>query len=360
MIGGPHVRAVEPAPSRRCSRSRLSWPSASATSLEGVILRLFGGYGPRQNITWWGGPQSVFIGAALKGEPPGAPRHRPADAQLHLRVGHGGRASCARWTCPKRTARCSTSAPTARSRSKASRRMVWGLVRDDEPRLHKLVPLATFGKLRGRAAPDPGQPRAPPGVLGYTPSVTLEEGLPRTIALAARSRWRAPASCDPRRRCPPSTRRGNMAALLASIVERLEPLAQRHRIVVVDDRLHGWHRRIALCEGGVRGIARGSRAATIATRVRAPPSVPGSCIVLRTADPLDLVVTLEGDQTSDASRSCRALIHRVWEEGDQIALASCYLYGGGITGTEPAPRRAQPRRQRPHEEGPGPAAVWPR
>jgi UDP-glucose 4-epimerase len=34
-----------------------------------TILRLFGGYGPKQNLTWWGGPQSVFINAALTGKP---------------------------------------------------------------------------------------------------------------------------------------------------------------------------------------------------------------------------------------------------------------------------------------------------
>ncbi len=29
------------------------------------IVRIFGSYGPRQNLTWWGGPQSVFINAIL-------------------------------------------------------------------------------------------------------------------------------------------------------------------------------------------------------------------------------------------------------------------------------------------------------
>ena len=33
-----------------------------------TILRLFGSYGPGQNRTWWGGPQSVFIDAALRGQ----------------------------------------------------------------------------------------------------------------------------------------------------------------------------------------------------------------------------------------------------------------------------------------------------
>jgi len=33
------------------------------------IIRYFGGYGPNQNPTWWGGPQSVFIDAVLTGKP---------------------------------------------------------------------------------------------------------------------------------------------------------------------------------------------------------------------------------------------------------------------------------------------------
>lgn len=33
------------------------------------IVRYFGGYGPNQNPTWWGGPQSVFIDCALRNKP---------------------------------------------------------------------------------------------------------------------------------------------------------------------------------------------------------------------------------------------------------------------------------------------------
>jgi UDP-glucose 4-epimerase len=33
-----------------------------------TVLRFFGSYGPRQHLTWWGGPQSVFIDAALNGK----------------------------------------------------------------------------------------------------------------------------------------------------------------------------------------------------------------------------------------------------------------------------------------------------
>ena len=34
-----------------------------------TIVRYFGGYGPNQNTTWWGGPQSVFINAILNNKP---------------------------------------------------------------------------------------------------------------------------------------------------------------------------------------------------------------------------------------------------------------------------------------------------
>jgi UDP-glucose 4-epimerase len=34
-----------------------------------TALRFFGSYGPRQNTTWWGGPQSVFIDCVLHGKP---------------------------------------------------------------------------------------------------------------------------------------------------------------------------------------------------------------------------------------------------------------------------------------------------
>lgn len=34
-----------------------------------TITRFFGSYGPNQNLTWWGGPQSVFIDKAIKNEP---------------------------------------------------------------------------------------------------------------------------------------------------------------------------------------------------------------------------------------------------------------------------------------------------
>jgi UDP-glucose 4-epimerase len=46
----------------------LAFAFADAYGIPVSVVRIFGSYGPRQNLTWWGGPQSVFIDAILRGE----------------------------------------------------------------------------------------------------------------------------------------------------------------------------------------------------------------------------------------------------------------------------------------------------
>jgi len=46
----------------------LAFAFADAYGIPVTIIRVFGSYGPRQNLSWWGGPQSVFIDAILRGE----------------------------------------------------------------------------------------------------------------------------------------------------------------------------------------------------------------------------------------------------------------------------------------------------
>jgi dolichol-phosphate mannosyltransferase len=123
---------------------------------------------------------------------------------------------------------------------------------------------------------------------------------------------------------------GNIRAAIEGIRERVEPLGLPHRIVVVDDG----------STDGTAEAARGLSDAACPVEVLVHPQNlgPGAAFrtgflhVLRGADPLDVVLTLEGDTTSDPSILLR-MLHRVWEEGDHIVLASCYLYGGGIQGT---------------------------
>lgn len=47
----------------------LAYGYFEAYGVRSTLIRIFGSYGPHQHLTWWGGPQSVFISALLKHEP---------------------------------------------------------------------------------------------------------------------------------------------------------------------------------------------------------------------------------------------------------------------------------------------------
>ena len=120
---------------------------------------------------------------------------------------------------------------------------------------------------------------------------------------------------------------GNVEAMASQMRDRLDPLGVPYRIVIVDD---------GSTDGTADLFRRASpEAIVLAHTVNQGPGAAfrtGFLHVLASAAPLDLVVTMEGDQTSD-TRVLPRMLHRVWEEGDDIVLASCYLYGGGIRGT---------------------------
>jgi UDP-glucose 4-epimerase len=146
-----------------------------------VALRFFGGYGPNQNMTWWGGPQSVFINKALDNEEievhgdgkqtrsftfisdhiDGITRTVEMDEANNLVFNIGN----TREICIHDLAR-----------------LIWKLVRgeQDVPKI-KLIPYETFGKYEDvmRRIPDITRART---LLGFEPQVDLEDGLRRTIA----------------------------------------------------------------------------------------------------------------------------------------------------------------------------------
>jgi UDP-glucose 4-epimerase len=47
----------------------LAFAISQECNFPAAIVRLFGSYGPRQHLSWWGGPQSIFIDAILRGHP---------------------------------------------------------------------------------------------------------------------------------------------------------------------------------------------------------------------------------------------------------------------------------------------------
>ena len=178
VIGGPLVRRWSYAVSKMFEEQAL-FAFRERFGIEGVALRLFGGYGPRQNMTWWGGPQSVFIGAALKGEAlevHGTGRQTRSFTFVDDLVDGFVRALDA----PAAAGEGINIGNDREITIEDLARLIWRLVRDDEPRIER-VAFASFGRYEDveRRIPDNRKAKR---LLGHVPAVTLEEGLPRTIA----------------------------------------------------------------------------------------------------------------------------------------------------------------------------------
>ena len=145
-----------------------------------VLLRFFGGYGPNQNLTWWGGPQAVFIEKALDREPlpihgDGVRRGRSHTSPITSPE------SWPPWSSPLPTISSSISARPRKSPSGGSRSSIWQLVHgdDSEPEIEH-IPYASFGKYEDvmRRVPDISRARE---LLGFEPQVDLRRGLAKTI-----------------------------------------------------------------------------------------------------------------------------------------------------------------------------------
>ena len=187
VIGSPRVRRWSYAVSKMFEEQAL-FAFVERHGLEGVALRLFGGYGPRQNLTWWGGPQSVFIGAALKGEAlevHGTGRQTRSFTYVDDLVDGFVRAL----DVPAAAGEMINIGNDREITIEDLARMIWRLVRDDEPRIER-VAFASFGRYEDveRRIPDN---RKAARILGHVPAVPLEEGLPRTIAWQREAMGRA-------------------------------------------------------------------------------------------------------------------------------------------------------------------------
>ena len=147
-----------------------------------TITRFFGSYGPHQNLTWWGGPQSVFIEKAYKKEP------------IDI---HGDGSQTRTFTFVDDTVSAlvlcveneksnneifNTGSKSGGEISiKDLATLIWKLVngKDSEPVLN-YIPYSTFGKYEDvmRRVPDISKICSQ---LGYKPEWDLEKGLSVTI-----------------------------------------------------------------------------------------------------------------------------------------------------------------------------------
>ncbi len=146
-----------------------------------TILRYFGSYGPRQNLTWWGGPQSIFIDCALKNKP------MPI---------HGDGLQTRSFTYIQDTIEGSYQALITREAvgkviniGNAEEipiielgKKIWKFVRGDEEPQIEFIPYREFpGRYEDvrRRVPDIGLAKE---ILGFVPGTALDEGLIPTIA----------------------------------------------------------------------------------------------------------------------------------------------------------------------------------
>jgi UDP-glucose 4-epimerase len=179
VIGSPSVKRWAYAISKMFEEQML-FAYHERYGLPVVPMRFFGGYGPHQNLTWWGGPQSVFINAALDGQ------------ELDI---HGDGLQSRSFTYISDhvdgITRCIEMSEadnlvfnlgnTFEITILDLARLIWRLVRGgSEPRI-RFTPYATFGKYEDvrRRIPDITRART---VLGFEPRVDLETGLRQTIA----------------------------------------------------------------------------------------------------------------------------------------------------------------------------------
>jgi UDP-glucose 4-epimerase len=155
---------------------------SEASDLKYTILRFFGAYGPNQNLTWWGGPQSVFIEKALQNE------------AIEL---HGDGKQTRTFTYIDDTVqgiiKCMESEkainevfniaaePKLEITIEDLAILIWKLIRpgDSKP-LINYIPYATFGNYEDvrRRVPDINKIKS---LLGFQPVYDLEEGLIKTI-----------------------------------------------------------------------------------------------------------------------------------------------------------------------------------
>lgn len=144
-----------------------------------VLVRFFGGYGPNQDLSWWGGPQSVFIEHALNDEV--LPIH--GDGQQTRTFTYvsdlvGGVVSVLKGEPANLVVNIGSTEEISVGQLAE---LIWRLVHGDSSRPKiEHVPYETFGRYEDvrRRVPDLSRARS---LFGFEPRVDLRTGLQRTI-----------------------------------------------------------------------------------------------------------------------------------------------------------------------------------
>ncbi len=178
VLGPPTVRRWAYAISKAFDE-QLIFAERERRGLDFVIVRFFGGYGPCQHLSWWGGPQSVFIDQALQGKPLTVHGDGQQTRSLTFVADHieGLVRAMER---PQAVGQVFNLGNDREITMEGLARMIWSMVRPGEEPMIERIPYESFGKYQDvrRRIPELTRSRE---VLGFTPKWELEQGLPLTI-----------------------------------------------------------------------------------------------------------------------------------------------------------------------------------
>ena len=144
-----------------------------------TILRFFGSYGPQQHLTWWGGPQSVFIDAILKGKP--VEIHGDGlQTRTFTYVSDTVNGIVAAMECDQSKGEIFNIGSSGEISILGLANLIKRLSGTAGELDYKLVPYSTFGNYEDvrRRIPDTSKARR---ILDFDAKVSLEEGLSQTI-----------------------------------------------------------------------------------------------------------------------------------------------------------------------------------
>lgn len=185
VIGRPQVKRWSYAISKMFEE-QLVFGYHERHGINAVAMRFFGGYGPNQHLTWWGGPQSVFISAALDDEPISLHGDGLQSRSFTYISDHvAGIMACAESSEANNQVFNLGNTYEISIRDLAVK--IWNMIRpESEPKL-VYVPYETFGKYEDvrRRVPNIDKARS---LLGFEPQVDLDTGLRTTILWQVRRR----------------------------------------------------------------------------------------------------------------------------------------------------------------------------
>jgi UDP-glucose 4-epimerase len=178
VIGPPDVKRWAYAISKMFDE-QLLFAYKERHGLDVTLVRFFGGYGPHQHLSWWGGPQSVFINAALLKKP----------IEIH---GDGMQTRTFTYISDHvdglvkmhESKMALNQLFNLGSFSEISivdlAHKIWHMVTGSKDTNIHFIPYESFGKYEDvrRRVPDISKAQE---LLGYQPRVSLEEGLKTTI-----------------------------------------------------------------------------------------------------------------------------------------------------------------------------------